>query len=393
MRTARPVRTVAAALAVVAAVVATALAAPASAGERPDHARDKGRHQATQDAIEDLVRQTGVPGMLAQAQDRHGTWNGGAGVADRETGRQRAPHDRYRIGSITKTFIATVVLQLEAERRLDLDDTVERWLPGVVTGNGHDGRRVTLRQLLNHTSGVFDVTSDPGFAARVFGPDFLRHRYDTWTPRQLVSIAMKHPPAFAPGTDWGYSNTNYVLAGMVIEKATGRPYGTEVERRVLKPLGLRATSVPGTDARMPRPSGRAYSTLGGNPYDPSTPIHDVTELNPSIAGAAGEMVADAADLQRFLRALLKGKLLPPAQLREMTDTVAIDGEAAPLRYGLGLMRWKLSCGTEVWGHNGGIHGSGSVVAATRNARHSLATNINGDWGGGADTVLEAEFCR
>ncbi|MFJ8583987.1 serine hydrolase domain-containing protein [Streptomyces sp. NPDC093595] len=375
---------------VTAALAATAFTVPAAAhtGTTADHAKARADHTKTRAALEAVVRE-GVPGALAQAQDRDGTWNGAAGVADMSTGRERLPRDRYRVGSITKTFVATVVLQLEAEGRLDLDDTVERWLPGVVRGNGHDGRKITIRQLLNHTSGIYNVTADPGFQKKVFGPDFLQHRYDTWTPRQLVAIAMQHGPDFAPGTDWRYSNTNYVLAGMVIEKATGRPYGKEVERRILTPLKLRATSVPGTDPRMPKPSGRAYSTLSA---EPGGAVHDVTELNPSIAWAAGEMVSDSADLQRFVRALLKGKLLPPRQMKEMTTTVPVSADTPSVRYGLGLSVQKLSCGKEVWGHSGGIHGSGSDMVATRNGQHSLAMNVNGDWAGDMQAVVEAEFC-
>ncbi|MFC8919855.1 serine hydrolase domain-containing protein [Streptomyces sp. NPDC057116] len=366
-----------------AALTATAFTAPALAGERTGD-----RHRATQKAVDALVG-AGIPGALAQAQDRHGTWNGSAGVADTTTGRPRLPQDRYRVGSITKTFVATVVLQLEAEGRLDLDDTVESRLPGVVRGNGHDGRKITIRQLLNHTSGVYDFTSDPDYREKVFGSGFLEHRYDTWTPRRLLDVAMRHRPDFAPGTDWSYSNTNYVLAGMVIEKVTGRSYGKEVERRILKPLGLRATSVPGTDPTMPAPSGRAYSTLSGAP---GSPVHDVTELNPSLAWAAGEMVSDSADLQRFVRALLRGALLPPRQMKEMTTTVPLGEEAPSVRYGLGIIEQKLSCGKEVWGHSGGIHGSASEVVSTRDGRHTLALNINGDWAGDTRAVLEAEFC-
>ncbi|MFJ8647198.1 serine hydrolase domain-containing protein [Streptomyces sp. NPDC093546] len=372
---------------VAAALASTAFTVPAAATDRTD--RSTGGHERTQAAVEALVRE-GVPGVLAQAQGRDGVWNGTAGVADRDTGRERHPNDRYRVGSITKTFVATVVLQLEAEGRLDLDDTVEQWLPGVVRGNGHDGRKITLRQLLNHTSGISNYTADAEFQQRVFGTGFLEHRYDTWTPRQLVGIAMGHRPDFAPGTDWAYSNTNYIVAGMVIEKVTGRPYGKEIERRIVKPLKLRATSLPGTDARMPKPSGRAYSTL--TPGQGEAPIHDVTELNPSLAWAAGEMVSDSADLQRFVRALLKGKLLPPAQMKELTTTVPVGEEMPSARYGLGVMVEKLSCGKEVWGHGGGIHGSGSNMVATRDGRHSLALNVNGDWAGDTQKIVEAEFC-
>ncbi|MFF7181508.1 serine hydrolase [Streptomyces sp. NPDC008121] len=372
-------RTVLAATAV-AALTATALAAPAAAATGPA-SQDRDRHAATRQALDAAV-EAGVPGAVAQARVGGTAWTGTAG--------ERGGRDHYRVGSITKTFVATVLLQLQAEGRLDLDDHVEEWLPGVVRGNGHDGRAMTVRQLLNHTSGVYSVTEDPEFQKKVFGPDFLEHRYDTWTPRELVALAMTHRPDFAPGTGWNYSNTNYVLAGMVIEKVTGRPYGKEVERRIIKPLKLRGTSVPGTKATMPRPSSRAYSTLGQDPAEAR--IHDVTELNPSLAYAAGEMISNSGDLQTFYRALLKGGLLPKAEQRELTDTVATHPDFPQLRYGLGLMRTKLSCGKEVWGHGGGIHGSTSEAHVTRNGGHSLALNLNADWTGDTNAVVEAEFC-
>ncbi|MDT9690329.1 serine hydrolase domain-containing protein [Streptomyces sp. P9(2023)] len=376
-RTTRTTRTVLAATAV-AALTAGALAAPAVAASTPK----KPDHTATQRALDAAVEE-GVPGAVAQARTGHGrAWTGTAG--------ERGGQDRYRVGSITKTFVATVLLQLQAEGRLDLDDPVEKWLPGVVRGNGHDGRKVTVRQLLNHTSGIYNVTSDPGFQQKVFGPEFLKNRYDTWTPEQLVAVAMTHEPDFAPGTAWTYSNTNYVLAGMVIEKATGRPYGKEVERRILKPLKLRATSVPGTKATMPQPSSRAYSKLSID--ENATTIHDVTELNPSLAHAAGEMISDSNDLQTFYRALFKGKLLPRAELREMTATVPVSAENPEFFYGLGLQQTKLSCGKEVWGHGGGIHGSSSQAVTTRDGEHSLAMNFNADWTGDSQKVIEAEFC-
>ncbi|OAR22031.1 peptidase [Streptomyces sp. ERV7] len=357
--------------------------APASAREAAP-----ATHRATQQAMDAAVRD-GVPGVVGTAQDGGRVWNGDAGVADLRTGRERRSEDRYRIGSLTKTFVATVVLQLEAEGTLSLDDTVEHWLPGVVRGNGNDGTKITLRQLLNHTSGISNYTADEAFGQRIFSVDFLRHRYDTYTPRQLVDIAMGHRPDFEPGTSWHYSNTNFILAGMVIEKATGHSYATEIERRVLRPLHLRSTTLPGTDARMPKPSGRAYSKLS-----PETAgrTYDVTALNPSMAGSAGEMVSDSADLNRFYRALLTGKLLPQRQLTEMTTTVPVGPGAPESRYGLGLMTSKLPCGTEVWGHDGGIHGSSSVALTTKDGRHSLAFNFNNDWSGDAVAVVLAEFC-
>ncbi|QHA09647.1 serine hydrolase [Streptomyces broussonetiae] len=362
-------------------LVSAALAAPAAS------AAQGGGHLATRRAVEAAVA-AGVPGVTATAEDTHGAWSTTAGVGDLRTGRPRSTADRYRIASITKTFVATVLLQLEAEHRISLDDTVERWLPGVVHGNGNDGRRITVRRLLNHTSGIHDYLADADFQRTYFTEaGFLEHRYDTVGARDLVAIAMRHKPDFAPGTSWNYSNTNYVLAGMVIEKVTGRPYAAEIERRIIGRLRLTATSVPGTKVALPWPSSRAYSKF----TDPDGPTYDVTTLNPSFASSAGEMISDSADLDRFYSALLGGKLLPPRQLKEMKTTV--DTRIAPnVRYGLGLMDTRLTCGVHVWGHTGGIHGSASEAATTQDGRHSVAVNFNGDWSGETAPVLEGEFC-
>ncbi|WP_434097583.1 serine hydrolase domain-containing protein [Streptomyces viridosporus] len=377
------------AVAVVAATLSAVLAAPAvAAPPGPGAASTTGDHRATRQAMRAAV-DAGVPGVTATVRDRRGTWSATAGVGDLRTGQERSPHDRYRIGSVTKTFVATVLLQLEAEGRLSLDDTVDTWLPGLVTGNGHDGTRITLRQLLNHTSGIFNYTADEDYQRRYSTEEgFFEHRYDTWAPKDLVRVALAHEPSFEPGApgEWEYSNTNYVLAALVIEQATGRPYGEEVRRRVIEPLHLTATSVPGTRVSLPRPSSRAYS----KPASAVTgPTHDVTLLNPSRAFAAGEMISDSEDLNRFHRALLTGRLLPPEQLDEMTTTVPV---GPGHDYGLGLMRMTLSCGVTIWGHSGGISGSRTAAGTTEDGRHSLAFNFNGDWAGDAEAVVEAEFC-
>jgi D-alanyl-D-alanine carboxypeptidase len=378
---------------VAAAVAAGALAMPASAAESETAKGGRGDHRATQEAV-DAVVTGGVPGVVASAQrgDRE-VWFGRAGTADLRTGAPRRAQDRYRAGSITKTFVATVMLQLAAERKLNLDDTVDHWLPGLIQGNGHDGTRVTLRQILNHTSGIYSYTEDESFQHAAFSTEFLRNRFDTWSPRRIVALAMTHRPDFAPGTDWHYSDTNYTIAGLVVEKVTGRTYAREIEHRILRPLHMNATTLPGTDARMPRPAGRAYSKLTGSldaPGEPNSPIHDVTELNPSIAGAGGEIVSTTGDLNRFYRALMSGRLLEPRQLSEMTTTVTIKG--TNLSYGLGLMKVKSTCGKELWGHNGGIQGSASETLVTTDGDHALSINYNGDWGGSYDRIVEAEFC-
>ncbi|MET7732458.1 serine hydrolase domain-containing protein [Streptomyces sp. NPDC005402] len=360
-------------------------AAPALAAQSTGTGDD---HRATRQAVRAAVKD-GVPGVTLTAKDGRRTWSTTAGVGNLRTHAPRSADDRYRVGSITKTFVSTVLLQLEAEGRLSLDDTVDKWLPGVVHGNGHDGSRITVRQLLNHTSGIFNYTADETFGRTYFLKDgFFEHRYDTLTPERLVATAMAHKPDFAPGTSWNYSNTNYVVAGMVIQKVTGRSYGEEIRHRVIEPLHLTATSVPGTRVTVPRPSSRAYSKLA---QTATGPTYDVTKLNPSLASSAGEMISDSADLDRFYSALLKGRLLPPKQLKEMKTTVPVEG-IPNAGYGLGLMDRKLSCGVHVWGHDGGIHGSSSVAVTTADGKHSVSFNFNGDWSGDSDAVVEAEFC-
>jgi D-alanyl-D-alanine carboxypeptidase len=372
-------------VAATAVALSAALAGPALAAAP---ARATGGHDTTRQAVEALVKE-GVPGVTLTARDGHGAWSTTAGVGNIRTKAPRSADDRYRVGSITKTFVSTVLLQLEAEGRLSLDDTVDKWLPGMVSGHGHDGRAITLRMLLNHTSGVFNYTADEDFGRTYFLKDgFFKHRYDRTSPADLLAIAMSHEPDFAPGTSWNYSNTNYLLAAMVIEKATGHPYGAEIRDRIIEPLHLSATSVPGTRVTVPQPSSRAYSKLAETATGPT---YDVTTLNPAIAYGSGEMISDSADLDRFYSALLRGRLLPPHQLKEMKSTVQIEG-APNIRYGLGLIDRTLSCGVHVWGHDGGIHGSSSDAATTADGRHSVALNLNGDWAGDTTTVLEAEFC-
>ncbi|MFJ6655784.1 serine hydrolase domain-containing protein [Streptomyces sp. NPDC091377] len=369
-------------VAATATALSLAVAVPAFA------APSGGQHTATRDAMRAAV-QDGVPGVTATVRDSRGTWRATEGVGHLKTGAPRSADDTYRVGSITKTFVSTVILQLEAEGELSLDDTVDSWLPGLVTGNGHDGRKITVRQLLNHTSGVFSYTADDAFAQEFFLKEgFFKNRFRTYAPQELVARAMEHAPDFAPGTSWNYSNTNYILAGLVIEKVTGRPYGEAVRDRIIDPLDLDDTFVPAGRPTLGERHSRAYSKLALTADGPS---YDVTVFNPSAAGAAGEMVSDSSDLNRFMSALLRGKLLPPEQLKKMKNTVPAPG-VPNATYGLGLIEQKLSCGITVWGHGGGIHGSSTESVTTADGKHSLAFNFNGDWSGDSQAVIEAEYC-
>ncbi|MEU2563937.1 serine hydrolase domain-containing protein [Streptomyces longispororuber] len=369
-----------------AALAGTAFIAPAEAS--PDPAPATGHHRATQRAMDAAVK-AGVPGITAQARDANGVWKAASGVGNLKTGEPRGKHDRFRVGSITKTFVATVLLQMEAEGRLDLDDKVERHLPGMVRGNGNDGRKITVRQLLNHTSGLFDYLADKKYSRTYLeGDGYLRHRYDTLPPEKHVKVALSHKPNFRPGTDFSYSNTNYVLAGLIIEKLGKRTYEKEVRERIIKPLGLKETSNPGNGVHLPRPSSRGYAKLF--PAQPNR-IDDITEMNGSQGWADGDIISSAGDLTRFYRALMRGKLLPPRQLKAMKTTVT-DPESTGFAYGLGLGKLTTSCGTTLWGHAGGMVGWLSMAVTTEDGSHQLAYNYNGDWVGDLSPVMNAEYC-
>ncbi|MBB5935729.1 serine hydrolase domain-containing protein [Streptomyces zagrosensis] len=376
-----------------AAVGAVALAGPAMAspvdGGAPAAVASRS-HQPTQDALNGLVK-AGMPGVAGEAQTANGKkWFGSAGYADTDTQRKRTAADHFRAGSITKTFMSTVLLQLEAEGRLDLDDSVEKWLPGVVKGNGYDASKISVRQMLNHTSGIHDSVETPEWQETMNGPGFLKHRFDVKKPEEIVAMALKYPAYFEPGDGWHYSNTNYVLAGMVIEKVTGDTYAHQAEKRIIKRLGLKHTSFPGTDTALPAPHPVGYSKLYAP--NPGPEIYDATEYSPTWSGATGELISTSGDLNTYFRALNRGKLLPQQQMKEMYTTVETGQH---YRYGLGLIARDLSCGVTVWGHDGIVWGSLTSSATTRDGAHSLTFQMNGDWlaeGAPYEKMFDAEFC-
>ncbi|MGP3911764.1 serine hydrolase domain-containing protein [Nonomuraea sp. 10N515B] len=343
----------------------------------------------TRRVLDQAVTAGGIPGILAEIRQGGRRWFHTAGVADTETGRKRQAGHRFRIGSATKAFVATVMLQLVAEGKMDLADPVDKWLPGLVRGNGHDGAAISIRQLLNHTSGIFDYLQDQEAVNRHPAP----------TPRQLVEVAMAHPPAFQPGQGWQYSQTNYALIGMIIERATGGTLTDEISKRITRPLELTGTYLPrGADTKIRGPHSRHYSKL--HLPDPNAKIYDLTELNPSPFWAAGGMISTVGDLNRFFGALLSGRLLPPKVQREMFITVPTKDWVPNAAYGLGVSSVKLSCRRTVWGMGGAIFGSWSYAYGSRDGRHLVAINVNADWAGGPwkdpigifTDALEAEYC-
>ncbi|MFI5831273.1 serine hydrolase domain-containing protein [Streptomyces sp. NPDC051578] len=309
---------------------------------------------AVQRSLNGLVRDEGVPAALASVQGRDGrTRTYTAGVGDLTTG-SKVPRDgQVRIGSNTKAFTAVVVLQLVGEGKIGLDTMVDTYLPGLVRGDGIDGNHITVRELLQHTSGLPDYTNYLG--------DDVRY----YAPRELLDTALRHPADFAPGKSWKYSNTNYVLAGLIVQKVTGRPLAEEMDRRIIKRIGLRHTYFPApgdANIREPHPHGYLRDAADG-------PLRDITEIDPSWGWAAGQLISTDSDLNRFFTALLAGRLLPAAQLAQMRTTVPAEATFGPgARYGLGLVSRPLPCGGLSWGHGGSFPGYETRGGATDDGR-------------------------
>jgi D-alanyl-D-alanine carboxypeptidase len=342
----------AAAVALVGGVtVAGALVAPAAnAGQRSD---------VVQKNLDSLVRDDGYPGALASVRNRSGNIrNYTAGLGDLTT-KAGVPVDGYvRMGSNTKTFTAVVVLQLVGEGKVNLDAPIETYLPGLVRGDGIDGRNITVRQLLQHTTGL------PNYTA-IFASGYLPYQHTYFEPRQMLDLALAQKAHFAPGAKFEYSNTNYVLAGLLIQKVTGRPVAEEITNRVINKIGLRHTYFPNVgDQTMREPHPEGYHR-----DDPSKPLTDVTVQDPSFGWTAGEMISTPSDLNRFFGAILAGKLLQPAQLIQMRTTVDASSQlGAGARYGLGLISTPLRCGGLSWGHGGDIPGYSTTNAVTEDGR-------------------------
>ncbi|MCX2824619.1 serine hydrolase [Bacillus sp. DHT2] len=330
-------------------------------------------------AMRDIL-QLGIPGILAKTSEGGKTWGYAAGIADLRTKKPMKTDFRFRIGSVTKTFTATVVLQLAGENRLNLDDSIEKWLPGVIQGNGYDGNQITIRQILNHTSGIAEYL-------RSKDADMMNTK-KTYTAEELVKIGLSLPPDFAPGKGWSYSDTGYVLLGILIEKVTGNSYAEEIENRIIEPLELSNTFLPGNSSVIPGTNhARGYVQPDG-----ASELKDVTYYNPSIASSAGDMISTADDLNKFFSYLLSGKLLKEQQLKQMLTTVPT-GSAEISGYGLGIYETKLPNGVSIWGHTGSIPGFVTLVGGTLGGKHTLAVNLNSMGKANFKNILLAEFSK
>ncbi|MFJ8564191.1 serine hydrolase domain-containing protein [Streptomyces sp. NPDC093514] len=306
---------------------------------------------------------------LVRVGGSSGSWQGHSGVADVRTGRPALEQGRFRAGSVTKAFTAAVVLQLAAEGRVELDRPVQEYLPGLLPGTF---KPVTVRQLLNYTSGIRPADG-PGDTFE----DALAHRFDRDDPRALIANAVAKGPEFDPGTRQHYLNIDYTILGVLIEKVTGRSYEQALTTRIFKPLGLRDTSLPSrTQTRIPGPHNRGYQAV--TRADGTRELVDVTEWNSWSNWAAGDLISTTADLERFTVALFGGRLVPRAQLEEMFTVPEVkdfeSGEDAEQT--AGLKRLVLPDGTVAYGKTGSRHGYSTVIGGTRDLSRTLVYSVN-----------------
>ncbi|MEW1928395.1 serine hydrolase domain-containing protein [Streptomyces sp. NPDC088360] len=347
-------RAVQAAAAVVVGVMAVGALSPTAAYATAK--RDTAKPDTVQQGLNSLVHSDGVPAALAGVRDGEGrTRSYTAGVGDLATG-SKVPRDgRVRIGSNTKTFTAVVVLQLVGEGKIGLDDSVDTYLPGLVRGKGIDGSRITVRHLLQQTSGLPNYSNYLGEEVRYFAP------------RELLDIALRHEAGFDPGEKWQYSNTNYVLAGLIVEEVTRHSLAEEMDRRIIKRIGLRHTYFPAPgDATIRGPHPHGYYRDSAD-----APLQDITEIDPSWGWAAGQLVSTNSDLNRFFSALLSGDLLSRTQLAQMRGSTrpAAETFGPGARYGLGIVSKPLPCGDGLyWGHGGSFPGYETRGGATDDGR-------------------------
>ncbi|MEU6654455.1 serine hydrolase domain-containing protein [Streptomyces sp. NPDC046900] len=353
------------ALAVPAAVPAFADSAPPAAAapySAAAHRPGVADHAAWKKALDDLVA-AGVPGVIAEVHDAHGTWTGTSGRGDVHHRQLPSIDGRFRAGSNTKTFVATTVLQLVAEKKVRLDTPIERYLPGLVP----NGQHITVRQLLSHRSGLFDYT-DSLWHGNL--SELYQTRFRHWTPPQLLAEAFRHAPYFAPGTAGHYSNTNYIVLGMLIQKVTGKSTEQEITDRLIKPLGLHHTSFPGSSVRIPGPHAHGYLRMNG----PGSPYTDITEESMSWASTAGSLISTTHDLNRFFSALIGGKLLPPALLHQMQDAQPLQNGATD--YGLGLSRLTDPSYGTAYGHIGSAPGYNTYSFTTADNSRQVTLSLN-----------------
>lgn len=323
-----------------------------------------------QEVMDEAIVSAGgsVPGMVAHVEHAgHGSWSGAAGLAQLEPDVPMTPEDRFGAGSIVKPFVAATILQLVEGGALALADPLTGVLPADVTDRFPQASEVTVEMLLGHRSGLPDWSTSSVDAEVAADPGRI------WTATEFLDLAAAQEPAFAPGTAYAYSNTNYTLLGLVVEEATGRSWREEVTDRVIAPLELTASALPAPgDRTLGGPHAHGYAEVDGT-------MLDVTQTDPSMAGAAGgnALVTSVTDLVRFMNGLLAGHLFQRREsLEAMLRFQPAEGEPGQVGYGLGLLQRVLPGGIETIDHLGGAVGYIAYVGRLLGQEMTVALAIN-----------------
>lgn len=325
----------------------------------------------------DGVHRAGIPGVYAEVRDAGRTWRGASGVADVTTGRPVTPDMRQRVGSITKTFTAAAVMQQVEQGRIQLDAPIGGYLPQLVPGER--GRKITVRMLLNNTSGIPDYIpyAFPSLQAFPSLPDVSPkslddNRFRQFRPAELIQMGLAAPPASEPGAPTGvYSNTNYLLLGQLLEQVTGTPAEEYITRNVIERARLRHTEFP-AGTRIKGPHSRMYEAF----YGLIDPPRDYSVYNMSWTGTGAALVSTMEDLNRFYAKLLDGEIVNRSSLAQMQRTVpvrALDGTM--IDYGLGLHKVGTGCGT-FWGHDGTVWGAGTMSLTRADGKRQMSVAVN-----------------
>lgn len=347
-------------------ILAGALAAPLTAGlptsSASAHSACAPDGKALRAALAGLP-DADATAALVRVGGTGGSWRGSSGVHDLESGRPADPDARFRAGSTTKVVTAAAVLRLVAEGRIDLNTPIQRYLPGILSARF---RPVTVRHLLNHTSGI-----PAGDGLGTTFEEVYAHRFDTLTPQRVAASAGAKEPEFCPGRQQHYLNINYTFLGLLIERVTGRPYAAEAARLVLAPAGMRDTYFPGTDPRILGPHNRGYQAV--RRADGTTEFVDVTEWNQADRFAAGDMISTTADLERLLTGLFRGRIVERPQLKEV---FSVPSGITGASYSAGGLQRFESDGKVYWVKSGGRYGYNSAIAATRDLSRTLVYSVN-----------------
>ncbi|MDN3270343.1 serine hydrolase domain-containing protein [Streptomyces sp. MA15] len=333
--------------------------------------------------VQEAALSQGAPGALTRVDDHGTSYRVVSGKADTAAQTRMDTGRRFRTGSVSKTFTSVVVLQLVAEGRIELDAPANEYLPEPLPDH-----TITVRHLLSHRSGLYDFSNDM-FYQTVPGFEAVRNRVFSY--QELIDLSTARPLTNTPGAAYSYSNTNFVVLGQLIEQVTGVPLGTHYQERIFTPLNLRNTSYVHPRAAISGSYARGYL----RPDDATLPLVDSTEQTVSWAQSAGAVISNAEDLNRYMSALVQGRLVKGDLLEEMMRMVPVNADGSQF-YGLGLRARKLSCGVTVYGHTGTMQGYYTYAFTTPDGERSMTSMANTSNNGSVNTTLgatlEASFC-